>query len=239
VRTTSLIALACLAAFPAGASNAVSLGYSDETTIIGPGTDACASGVLIHNHDGSFENGYAWRYGGQTAPYYGAFGEGYDVGAGTVSCAAFWLSDLIPDFWENPAADCYIWEGGTESPPDAVLGIVTADAFNPMGVWPSITQFDVEMNMSVAGPFTIGYWGHWPSSGAEWCCAADENGPGGHPWTCIAPGIGYPSGWQDPAVVWPDARSMGIGVYFEQATPVESETWGAVKALFREGRPVE
>jgi hypothetical protein len=44
-----------------------SLGYSQETVITGPGPDACAAGVLIANHDGSFENGYAFRYGGGRA----------------------------------------------------------------------------------------------------------------------------------------------------------------------------
>ncbi len=53
------------------------------------------------------------------------------------------------------------------------------------------------------------------------------------PWTCIAPGIGLPTGWHDPSLVWGDTRSMGCGVYFERGTPVEPETWGAVKSLYR------
>jgi hypothetical protein len=97
-------------------------------------------------------------------------------------------------------------------------------------------QNDVDMNLAVTGPFTIGCWGPWPGQLCWYFFAADESGPGGHPWTRIAPGQGYPSGWQDPAVVWPNAKSMGCGVYFEQGTPVESETWGAVKALFRQGQ---
>jgi hypothetical protein len=60
-----------------------------------------------------------------------------------------------------------------------------------------------------------------------------RDGPGGHPWTCIAPGIGYPSGWQDPSVVWGETQSMGCSVNFEQSTPIEPATWAVVKALFR------
>jgi hypothetical protein len=91
------------------------------------------------------------------------------------------------------------------------------------------------MDVTVSGDFTVGYWGDFPGSYALFFCAADENGPGGHPWTCIAPGIGYPSGWQNPSVIepWAQVKALGCGVYFEQGTPVESETWGALKALFR------
>jgi hypothetical protein len=62
--TAILIGVVLLAALPAGASNAVSLGYSEETTIVRPRTDARATGALIYNHDGSFENGCIWRYRG-------------------------------------------------------------------------------------------------------------------------------------------------------------------------------
>jgi hypothetical protein len=232
IRLTTLVAIVLLSALPSGASNAVSLGYSDETTIVGPGTDACASGSLIQNHDGSFENGYAWGYAGCVPPYYGAFGEGFSLGSGIIYCGAYWLTTL-PDFWEDPPADCYVWEGGVGSSPGAVLAVVTGVEFWGIPSWPTVRQFDVDLNVSVGGPFTIGLWPDWPGGLIDYFIAADENGPMGHPWTNIAPGIGYPSGWQDPAVVWGETRSMGCGVYFEQGTPVESETWGSVKSLFR------
>jgi hypothetical protein len=234
-RLVILSVVVILIALPAGASNAVSLGYSEETTIIGPGTDACASGVLIYNHDGSFETGLAWQYTGCVPPYYGALGEGYDLGAGTIACAAFWLT-TIPGFYTPDNADCYVWEDGVSGAPGAVLAMLTSPRMTNIPNWPAVGQNDVEMGVPVTAPFTMGYWGPWPEGLLWYFCAADQNGPGGHPWTCIAPGIGYPSGWQDPSIVggyWSPTRSMGIGVYFEQATPVESETWGAVKALFR------
>ena len=72
----------------------------------------------------------------------------------------------------------------------------------------------------------------------------DLDGAGGHPWTCVAPGLQWPSGWQDPSIVYEPTRSMGIGVYFgrdpagvEELPEVQqlpqSPTWGTVKELFR------
>ena len=229
-RLAILIATALLVASPAGASNAVSLGYSGETTIVGPERE-CSVGTLFHNHDGSFENGYAWRYGGCQPPYFGAFGEGYDLGTGTAACGAFWLTTIM--LYYPISSDCYVWEGGTESAPGAVLGVVADVWFESVPSWPTVAQNDIEMNIAVTGPFTIGCWGNWPGAGNAYFVAADENGPGGHPWTCIAPGQDYPSGWQNPAIVWPNAKSMGCGVYFEQGTPVESESWGSIKAFYR------
>jgi hypothetical protein len=226
-------ALLLLVTQPAGASNAVSLGRSDETTIVGPGTDACASGVLIHNHDGSFENGYLWQYTGCQPPYYGAFGEGYDLGEGIVTCGTFWVSTLPGPYIPPGLADCYIWQGGVDGPPGAVILVLPGGGFDNVPVWPNVGQNDVEMNVHQSGPFTVGYWGNWPDGFGLFACVADEDGPRGHPWTCIAPGQGYPSGWQDPAIVWPNAKSMGCGVYFESnPTPAESPTWGVVKSLF-------
>jgi hypothetical protein len=225
------IAILCAVTLTAAADPS-SLGYSAETVVLGPGPDACAAGVLVANHNGTFENGYAWRTGGEAPPYYGAFGEGYDLGAGTVYCGAYWLSTL-PGYFFGQTADCYVWEGGAGSAPGAVLGVVTGVQFDAIPVWPEIGQFDVDLNIAVSGPFTVGYWGNWPGTLNAWFCAADTDGPGGAPWTCIAPEIGYPTGWSDPSIVWGATQSMGCAAYFEQATPVEAETWGTLKSLFR------
>jgi hypothetical protein len=190
--------------------------------------------LLVATHDGTFENGYAWEGSlGVVPPYYGAFGEGYDMGEGLVFCGAYWVS-TAPFYWYGQTADCYIWEGGVNTPPGAVLGVVTGVVFDNVPLWPGIGQNDVELNIWVHGPFTVGYWGNWPGTMCGFFCAADTDGAQGHPWTCIGPGVGYPSGWQDPSIVWGPTRSMGCGAYFEQGTPVESATWGAVKTLFRE-----
>jgi hypothetical protein len=101
-RLAILVAVVLMSAHPSGATNPVSLGYSEETTIVGPGTDACAGGVLVYSHDGSFESAYAWHYGGVVPPYYGALGEAY----------AYARATGIPDARAGLFAD----HGGSLSP---------------------------------------------------------------------------------------------------------------------------
>ncbi len=224
-----LMVLALAAA--ANATNPVSLGYSDQTVVQGVQGDACAHGTLYMNHDGSFENGYAWQYAGSVAPYYGAFGEGYDLGTGTVWCNALWLSTMS-GYYVGQTADVYVWDGGVGGAPGNVLGVVTGVNTGQPGLWPAITQHDVDVNVGVSGPFTVGYWGNWPGALCGWFCAADLDGFGGYPWTNIAPGIGYPTGWNDPSIVWGPTQSMGLGCYFDTGVPANDQTWGSIKALF-------
>ena len=229
-----VLLLACavaLSVLPARAMNAAWLGYTEDGTTIGDGRD-----FVVH-HDGSFENAYAWQYGGAVAPYYGAFGEAYDAGYGDTICqAAYWVS---AGYFVGQTADCYVWESGIGSSPGAVLGVVADVVFSNVPDWPACGENDVTLCIYLGGPFTVGYWGNWPDALCGYYCAADLNGPGGHPWTCIAPGIGYPSGWQDPSIVFGPTRSMGIGVDLIQIgglccySPAESPTWGSIKAMFR------
>jgi hypothetical protein len=233
------LAILPLAAIAALAANPVSLGYSDDVTVVDTGgSDACAQGTLYVNHDGSFENGYAWQYGGSVAPYYGAFGEGYNLGAGGVCCGAFWVSTL-PGYFFGQSADVYVWAGGAGSgAPGSVLGMVPGNVFPNVPNWPTCAENDVMMQVNVSGEFTVGFWGNWPGALCGYFTAADLDGFGGHPWTNIAPGIGYPTGWNDPSIVWGATQSMGIGAYFATdcwiiPSPAESETWGSIKTLFR------
>jgi hypothetical protein len=232
-----VLAALVLSAVAAQATNPASLGYSDNVTVINTsGSDACSAGTLFINHDGSFENGYAWRYGGTVAPYYGAFGEGYSLGAGGVCCGAFWLSTL-PGMYFGQSSDLYVWAGGAGSGnPGAVLGTVPGIVFASVPNWPTMAQNDVEMGgIAVTGEFTVGYWGNWPGLANGYFIGADQDGFGGYPWTNIAPGIGYPTGWNDPSIVWGPTQSLGIGVYFGDCgpwSPADPQTWGSIKALF-------
>ncbi len=214
----------------AGAGDAADLGYREDTVIQGDENPECA-GVLTYNHDHSFENGYCWQYDGIALPYYGAFAEGFDLGCSTTECAVYWLTN-VGDF-PDPI-DVYIWDGGVHGPPASVLCLVPGVSVN-VGYWPECAENRIEVGCAIGGEIAVGYW---TDSSSHYCtiyCAADENGGGGHPWTCIAPGIGYPDGWQHPNVVYPNCVSMGIGVTVtDNPSPVEGQTWGAVKALFRE-----
>ncbi len=52
-------------------------------------------------------------------------------------------------------------------------------------------------------------------------------------WTCVAPGIGYPTGWVPANEVFPGCVSLGIGAkVLGEVTPAVGGTWGSIKALF-------
>jgi len=232
VRCVLLSVALCWTASAAGASNAVSLGYSDKGAVIDSDAESCpGGGWLVANHDGTFENGYAWQYAGIQPPYYGAFGEGIEGFQWTVACVALWVS-TEPGYFSGQTCDVYIWDGGVDSPPTSVLGMVAGVVLGNVPVWPMCGENDVWINMGVHGDFTVGYWGNWPGGHAAYYCGADLSGSGGHPWTWIAPGVGYPTGWNDPSIVWGPTRSMGCGAWFAHPASVEARSWGSIKALF-------
>jgi hypothetical protein len=212
------------------AADFASLGYREDTVIVGDGRDECI-GTLIYNHDFSFENGYCWQYEGVAPPYFGAFAEGYDLGPGTAECAVYWLTTLG---WYPDPMDVYLWDGGVHGPPGGVLCVVPGVTGLNIPYWPSCGLNEIEISCCMGGDFAVGYWTDSSNHGCTFYCCVDENGTAGHPWTCIAPGIGYPSGWQHPNVVYPDCVSMGIGVTVtDNPSPAESETWGAIKSLYQ------
>jgi hypothetical protein len=220
------------AARTAAAGDFSDLGYCEDTVIQSAGFDECA-GTLLYNHDDSFENGYCWEGGGILPPYYGAWGEGYDLGAVTIECGVFWFTS--GSYGDPATIDLYVWDGGVHGPPASVLHMVAGVVIPSLPFWPTIGRIDLELGTCVNGAFTVGYWEDNSSQMCVIYCAADENGSGGHPWTCIAPGIGYPTGWQHPNVVHPNCVSMGIGVTVTNTpSPAESETWGAIKSMFRQ-----
>jgi hypothetical protein len=231
-----LVALVLLStvSWVSGATDFSSLGYTSEPgEVTSAGLDECP-GTLMHNHDMTFENGYAWRYNGVVPPYYGAFGEGYAMGEDVeVQCVALWLSHI--NQYAGGPCDVYVWEGGVADEPGSVLAVAIGVDPGVPATWPAISQHDIDTpDVIVAGgELTVGYWGDWPGAGVQWYCAADLNGPGGHPWTNLAPGSGYGTGWHDPSIVWGPTQSMGLGFYYSaEPTPAASVTWGAIKSFF-------
>lgn len=226
-------AAVALVALSVGAPPALcqcSIGPTDESHTVPPVRE-CPSGDLFVHHDNSFENAYCWIYEGIQPPYYGSFAEGYDLGPGCVSCGAYWLT-YAGAIWPHPA-DIYVWEGGVTSEPLSVLTVIPGIYFDNIWEWPSCGQNDVEIGSPVAGEFSLGFWADFSSIPCEYYCGADLDGPQGNPWTCIAPGQEWPTGWQDPSIVYGPTRSMGIGVYFDEgASPVRGATWGRIKSLF-------
>ncbi len=101
-------------------------------------------------------------------------------------------------------------------------------------IWPSITLADIDTSdQMVNGGFFVGYWGEWPGAMAGWFIGADLNGFGGMPRTNIAPGIGYPTGWNNVSVIWGPTAAIGIDAYTLCCpVPVERSTWGRVKSTY-------
>jgi len=235
VTTWSIQAVASILTQPATASAsppACSLGRQFDTVLLPSARGIECGDSLFVNHDWSFENGYAWSFSGIVPPDYGAFGEGLDLGSGDVTCGAFWFTQV--GLYFGSPIDVYVWDGGVSGPPGAVLWYGCCISIpGAIGMWPQVSQHDIEIGLPIAGAVTIGFWANFSASVNEFLVCADENGPGGHPWTNIAPGIGYPTGWHNPRVVWGLTRSLGLGLYFVAAiTPVEPYTWGHIKSLY-------
>lgn len=167
-------------------------------------------GTLVFNADETYENGFAWPYGGTAPPCFGAFAEGY-VGLDGRPCAAIFdfTSDVTQD---GQVMDVYVWQD-TDGRPGAVIAFETNVNPGPIAFWPSISRHVVPLTSSaVHGDFWVGYWGNWPGLRMAWYTAVDLDGPGGRPYTNVAPGIGYPTGWHNVEVVWGPAQALGIGV---------------------------
>jgi hypothetical protein len=214
----------------ASADNYGVLGYSEDTVMQSDMGDQC-TGIPIYNHDYSCENGYCWQFGGIVPPYYGCWAEAYDVGPTNVECGLYWLTQI--GYYMGRPMDCYVWDGGVYGPPSGVLCVVPGITGLNIGFWPDCTLNEVEINCCVTADFTIGYWADFSNEVCQWYCCADENGFGGYPWTCYAPGIGYPTGWGPPNYAFPSCISMCIGATInDDPSPAEAQTWGSIKALF-------
>jgi hypothetical protein len=230
----TLMALLGLAG-SACAADLASTGSSANTTVIPSGSDDCWA-TLYYNHDNSFENGFCWQYGGVVpGTTSGAFGEGFDMSfpdGCIVQCIDLWVTQ-IGNFSGQPL-DLYLWEGGVYSPPGNVIIVITGVTLSNVPLWPALGQNAIAFGGGAMGPFTVGFWADFSAQACQWYIGCDQDGFGGYPWTNIAPGLGYPTGWQNPAVVWGICQSLGIGIHGLEGpiSPVQSVTWGAIKKLF-------
>ncbi len=231
------IAVAFLFTGPATAAdrtgNFESVGPGVSTSDDGVRTPPCDA-TLLMNGDDSWENGYAWRYMGVVPPDFGSFAEGYE-GVGTV-CGVRYHFSTLEHYYLDQTLDAYVHDSDGLNPRN-VLCVVVGVAIDPPALWPVITVHDVGIpDTGVNGGFFVGYWGNWPGTYPGWFCAADLDGFGGMPRTKIAPDIGYPSGWQDPSVIWGPTQAMGCDAWFNEGPPptaVTVRTWGAIKNLYR------
>jgi hypothetical protein len=248
VLVSVLVGVLALAAcgFPGAAAagdNAVSTGAGQGIVIDNPTPDdICPASELLSNDDGSYENGYAWAYAGEAVPYYGAWAEGFDYDTYNICGMKFGLTQTgNQDGW---LMDVYVWDHSGANP-DYVLDVTTGVNPGTVATWPSISQHDVDIQdvWLNTDRFFVGWWGDWVDTANGWYVASDENGfGGGLPRTNIAPGVGFPTGWNHPNVVstFAGCMDLAIGVYVgggeipppDPPNPVRPSSWGSLKALF-------
>lgn len=169
-------------------------------------SDPCT--LYLHADGGSYETAYSWDFGGVLAPTYGAFAERY---IGSFDVCAISL-DLTTVTGETGIADLYVWADAAGRP-GAVISVATGFDPGPVAPWPEVSRHVGAISASCAGnPVWVGFWGDWPDAANPWLIAADLDGPAGEPKTNIAPGNGFPQGWNDVEAVWGPTQSLGIGV---------------------------
>ena len=200
-------------------------------------TDPCPPSGLALNHDGSTESGFTWTYLGIQEPDYGALAEGYPASSGGIVCGI----ELMLSRWATMNGvgeiDLYVWEYDTDADdPGSVLAVTTAVPVSGVAYWPGISTVDLDCQDAVVteAGFFVGYWPRsFEGVEGQFGCAIDEDGFGGIPCMNIAPGIGYPTGWQHPPVAGYQVQAFGIGGWRGGgATPVEKTTWGRIKAMY-------
>jgi len=205
------------------------VGAGEGIAVPGTDSDPCG-GVLILNYDGTAENGFCWQYGGIVPPYYGAFAEQY---SGHTNVCGIQLNLTGLDYPCGPF-DAYVWAdaGGI---PGQVLSLTRGLNPCPVATWPNISTHDFAIQDTwVDEFFWIGYWADHSAQPCGYYIAADTDGFGGCPTTNIAPGIGYPTGWQPTDVVWGPTQSIGIGAWAgEGGSRIVNTTWGRIKDIYR------
>ncbi len=214
------------------AAGSVGVGHG----VIRPGsrTNPCAGSTFMLNSDGSYENGYTWWYGGQVAPYYGAFAEGYNA-TGSV-CGQQYALTTSSGMFNCQKLDAYLWNSDGNNP-TSVIHVDPGINISQPAVWPEFALTDINTtDVRISGNFFVGYWGEWPGAMAGWYIGADLDGFGGQPRTNIAPGVGYPTGWNDVSLIWGPTQAIGIGAYVltgpPPPVPVSIQTWGRIKSLY-------
>lgn len=229
--TLAALALVGVAGIAGAANHAAQLGYSDNVNTINQNDTVC--GTLVLNADGTYENGYAWFYGGIVPPNYGAFAECYN---GNVQVCAVVAALTQIGYQSGQTMDVYVWQDGGGIPGN-VACVKTGVNPGPIAFWPSSSVHNTLMdNCCVTGDWWVGTWANWPNQFGGWYNSSDESGFGGCPMTNFAPGIGYPTGWGAVNLVYyfSGCHAMGLGAETIDCgpVPVESKSWGEIKNLY-------
>ncbi|MBK8233318.1 MAG: hypothetical protein IPK72_22785 [Candidatus Eisenbacteria bacterium] len=194
---------------------------------------ALCEGSTITNADGTFEWVAWWAYGGVQPPDLGAFAERFDTGG--QMCQIGLQFTGFGAFELGGPLDIYVW-ADQEGTPGTVLYLKTNVFVGYVPVWPTIREHfeDVTEILCVDGAYWVGYWGNWPDSTVGLYLAVDLTGEPGHAMTKVAPGQGFPEGWQPVNDVFGPTHALGISIKLADCSPVpvESMSWGKVKSLY-------
>lgn len=234
--TTLFFLIPCLAVF----SCLPSLLAAQGPLQLGPGAPIVrvdrrdappCDGALLLNTDGEFENAYAWDDPGVEPPDYGGFADAFT--AQGVVCGMRAYLTTLPGYFTDETADAYVYTSDGDNP-NVVLSVTPGVSLDPPAHWPEISIHDIGLApAAVDGEFFLYLWGDF-RDGLGWYVAADVRGPvEAKPRTKVAPGIGYPTGWQDVDDIWGATDAMGLGAYVgEDPVPTATSSWGSIKQLY-------
>ena len=247
----------CRPAAPLAIGSALSralLGFGLVALLLGVSArKACVGGepALLIRGDGTYENAIAWQFESSAAPDYGAFAVPFP------EALVSWISAVVLDLTGAPPigsapagpainrlgiADVFVWDD-TDGVPGAVLWTETGVSLELDVTWPSFVRVVVPVDPvvrcdAITGDAAwAGFWGNWPGEPAATFVGTDLNGFGPAGMTRIAPGLGFPSGWQDVSIAWGGVTALGIGILAEPCgpEPVLRSSWGAIKRLYAYG----
>jgi hypothetical protein len=198
---------------------------------------------LTSHDDGNFENAVVWIGSGVVQDgAYGSWAQAFD--ADTV-CGIQFVLTQVGDY-AGQTMDVYLWEAvGIPPVPGNVIARIPGYDPGAPAEWPEVSLHEIRVCVQTDGFHFAGFWPNWPGSDAAgWFVAADEDTVVGvYARTKIAPGIGYPTGWQDPRIVpsFAGVQALGIREYAQpgECTPsaVRETTWGRIRALYRSASP--
>lgn len=162
--------------------------------------------------DGTWEDAYSWDSESVIPPDFGAFAQAFSSEL-TITGLRMFLTTEAPH--AGQVMDLIIWNDDNGAPGPIACIIPGVDP-GPVALWPEVSEHFFHFTCTDHTPvFWAGFWGAWPEGPAGWKIAADLDGPGGgNPMTRVAPGLGFPEGWQPVSEVFSPTAALGISVQY-------------------------
>ena len=150
----------------AGAANVVSTGAGHGIVIENPTPDnICAGATLKTNDDGSYENGYSWAYAGVGRSVLRRLGRGLHPHRRQHAVCGMKFGLTQVGAQDGLLLDAYVWDAAGTNPGN-VLSVTTGIAPGTIGMWPNISQHDIDItDVAVPSDYFVGWWGNWAGRG--------------------------------------------------------------------------